>query len=55
VLELEAFANEVEWPEPTMEPEREPVDRHVGPLDDPDDERWLRPDDVRRKTRRGLR
>lgn len=43
---------------PTPEPEREPVDRHVGPLDDDDDARHLATDDPRRvevERRRGKR
>jgi len=38
-----------EWPEPGMEPDREPVDLHRGPLDDDDDIRWLDKDDPRRR------
>jgi hypothetical protein len=30
------------------EPEREPVDGHVGPLEDLEDGRWLERDDERR-------
>jgi hypothetical protein len=33
---------------PNPEPFREPFDSHMGPLDDPDDARWLDPADPRR-------
>ena len=36
------------WPEPVPEPEREPVDRHRGPLDDDEDAQFLERDDPRR-------
>jgi hypothetical protein len=39
---------EIEWPEPQPDPDEEPFDRHEGPLDDPEDGRWLRRDDPRR-------
>lgn len=40
------------------EPDTEPYDRHDGPLDDPEDARYLHPDDPRRvevERRRGRR
>jgi hypothetical protein len=37
------------WPAPAPEPEHEPVDRHVGPLDEPLDRRWLNERDPRRE------
>ncbi len=37
------------WPEPRPDPDAEPVDHHLGPLDDPRDKDWLRNDDPRRR------
>ena len=37
------------WPDPVMEPDREPVDLHRGPLDDEEDAKWLDRDDPRRR------
>lgn len=34
---------------PNPEPSREPFDPHMGPLDDPDDARYLDPTDPRRR------
>jgi hypothetical protein len=33
---------------PAPEPDQEPADMHVGPLDTDDDARYLKPDDPRR-------
>ena len=35
--------------DPNPEPEEEPSDPHRGPLDDPDDSRFLDKEDARRK------
>ena len=37
-----------DWPPPARDRDREPVDRHRGPLDDDEDGRYLEPDDPRR-------
>ena len=37
------------WPDPAPEPGHEPVDRHVGLLDEPLDRRWLDERDPRRE------
>jgi hypothetical protein len=49
---MSAIDDDPEPPEPTPEPPEEPSDPHRGPLDNPDDEQYLRDDDPRR-TRRG--
>jgi hypothetical protein len=38
-----------EKPDPTPEPDQEPSDLHIGPLDDDDDARYLDPVDPRRR------
>jgi hypothetical protein len=37
-----------QWPDPAPEPDAEPVDEHLGPLDNDDDGRFLDRDDPRR-------
>jgi hypothetical protein len=48
MVERERFTRDVEWPGEADDGGEEPVDRHQGPLDDPDDIRWLERDDPRR-------
>lgn len=48
-IDGDGFEVEVDWPEARPEPEGEPTDHHLGPLDNPDDVRWLREDDPRRQ------
>lgn len=38
-----------ESPEPPPRPSVQPSDPHKSPLDDPEDAKWLTPDDARRQ------
>jgi hypothetical protein len=47
--DLEVFDHDIDWPAPQLDPAREPVDLHRGPIDDDEDRRWLADDDPRRR------